>query len=60
MSWGWLSPCGRVLARAGIGVLARMAELIVERAARWEQQRQLLVEGADEAALERTGYDGRP
>ena len=40
-------------------LLARKAELIVERAAQWEHGRQLLVEGADESELERTGYEGR-
>ena len=39
-------------------LLARKAELIVERAAQWEHERQLLVEGADESELERTGYEG--
>jgi len=39
-------------------LLARKAELIVERAAEWEHERQLLAGGADEAELERTGYEG--
>jgi hypothetical protein len=39
-------------------LLARKAELIVERAAEWEDERQLLAGGADEAELERTGYEG--
>jgi catechol 2,3-dioxygenase-like lactoylglutathione lyase family enzyme len=39
-------------------LLARKAELIVERAAQWEHERQLLVGGAGEAELERTGYEG--
>src|SRR5215510_13340045 len=41
-----------------VKLLARKAELIVERAARWEQDRQVLAVGADEAELERTGYEG--
>jgi catechol 2,3-dioxygenase-like lactoylglutathione lyase family enzyme len=39
-------------------LLARKAELIVERAAQWEHERQLLAGGAGEAELERTGYEG--
>jgi catechol 2,3-dioxygenase-like lactoylglutathione lyase family enzyme len=39
-------------------LLARKAELIVERAAQWEHERQLLAGRADGAELERTGYEG--
>jgi hypothetical protein len=39
-------------------LLARKAELIVQRAARWEHERELLAGGADEAELERSGYEG--
>jgi catechol 2,3-dioxygenase-like lactoylglutathione lyase family enzyme len=40
-------------------LLARKAELIVDRAAQWEQDRQVLGERPDESELERTGYEGR-
>jgi catechol 2,3-dioxygenase-like lactoylglutathione lyase family enzyme len=39
-------------------LLARKAELIVERADRWERERRITVERTDEAELEHSGYEG--
>ena len=46
-------------ARASLAkLLARKAELIVERAARWADERQLVGGRPDESELERTGWEG--